>query len=74
MVTESLLAEMFSSVGPLESCKLIRKERVRNESFESETGCEFNLTLFFQSSFGFVDYVDHAAASVALQSLDGKQL
>ena len=27
-VTEALLAEVFSNVGPLEGCKLIRKEKV----------------------------------------------
>lgn len=27
-VTEGLLAEVFSNVGPLEGCKLIRKEKV----------------------------------------------
>jgi nucleolysin TIA-1/TIAR len=27
-VTDALLAEVFSSVGPLEGCKLIRKEKV----------------------------------------------
>lgn len=29
-VTEGLLAEVFSSAGPLEGCKLIRKEKVIN--------------------------------------------
>jgi hypothetical protein len=27
-VTDGLLAEVFSSAGPLEGCKLIRKEKV----------------------------------------------
>lgn len=31
-VTEALLAEVFSSAGALEGCKLIRKEKVRSHS------------------------------------------
>jgi len=52
-VTESLLAEVFSNVGPLEGCKLIRKEK---------------------SSYGFVDYLDHRYAAIALTTLNGRQM
>lgn len=50
-VTEALLAEVFSNIGPLEGCKLIRKEK---------------------SSYGFVDYLDHIYAAVALTTLNGR--
>eukprot|EP00250_Pteridium_aquilinum_P017774 c23780_g1_i1 orf=126-1820(+) len=52
-VSEKFLAEVFSTVGPLASCKLIRKEK---------------------SSFGFVEYLDHRAAAVAISTLNGRQL
>ncbi|KAG0613111.1 hypothetical protein M758_6G078000 [Ceratodon purpureus] len=52
-VTEALLAEVFSNVGPLEGCKLIRKEK---------------------SSYGFVDYLDHRYAAIALTTLNGRQM
>ncbi|KAK6944716.1 RNA recognition motif domain [Dillenia turbinata] len=52
-VTEPLLQEVFSSTGPLEGCKLIRKEK---------------------SSYGFVDYFDRRSASLAIVTLNGRQL
>ncbi|KAJ3675542.1 hypothetical protein LUZ60_004584 [Juncus effusus] len=52
-VTEALMQEVFQSVGPVEGCKLIRKEK---------------------SSFGFVDYYDRRSASLAIISLNGRQL
>lgn len=52
-VTEPLLQEVFSSTGPIEGCKLIRKDK---------------------SSYGFVDYFDRRCASLAIISLNGRQL
>ncbi|GMH14209.1 hypothetical protein Nepgr_016050 [Nepenthes gracilis] len=52
-VTEPLLQEVFSSTGPVESCKLIRKEK---------------------SSYGFIHYYDRRSASIAILSLNGRQL
>ncbi|XP_062197094.1 oligouridylate-binding protein 1B-like isoform X2 [Phragmites australis] len=52
-VTDTLLQEVFQSIGPVEGCKLIRKEK---------------------SSFGFIDYYDHRFASLAIATLNGRQL
>lgn len=43
-VTESLLAEVFQSIGPLEGCKLIQKEKVRSLVGE----------IFFASKISFI--------------------
>ncbi|XP_024514811.1 oligouridylate-binding protein 1 isoform X1 [Selaginella moellendorffii] len=72
-VTEALLAEVFATVGPLEGCKLIKKEKV-SSGFVSIL--PFSLTVFrylaWQSSYGFVDYFDHRSAAAAIITLNGK--
>ncbi|GAA0139966.1 hypothetical protein Leryth_010201 [Lithospermum erythrorhizon] len=52
-VTELLLQEVFSAAGPIESCKLIRKEK---------------------SSYGFVHYLDCRSATLAMLTLNTRQL
>nr|CAD1822568.1 unnamed protein product [Ananas comosus var. bracteatus] len=58
-VTEALLQEVFQSTGPVEGCKLIRKEKVN---------LFFSNLLFI---FGFVDYYDRRSAALAIMTLNG---
>lgn len=89
-VTEPLLQEVFASTGPVESCKLIRKERVccLNNFFMPWITLLLSLhkpstrllilwyILFtlLQSSYGFIHYFDRRSASLAILSLNGRHL
>jgi len=59
-MTEALLWEIFSTLGPVESCKLIKDKTVL------QGGTNAN--------YGFVDYHDHQTAQLALSSLNGKMV
>jgi nucleolysin TIA-1/TIAR len=56
-VTEELLYEIFSFVGPVESCKIC-KDRVSGQS----------------AGYGFVDYYDERAATLAIQQFNGRRI
>jgi len=58
-MTEALLWEIFSTLGPVESCKLIKDKSV---------------TSGVNANYGFVDYHDHQTAQLALSSLNGKSV
>ena len=82
-VTEVLLQEIFASTGPVESCKLIRKDKVggvtllsifsKTYYLELTSKCCFFFTLC-QSSYGFVHYFDRRSAGLAIMSLNGRHL
>jgi len=57
MVSEGLLYEIFSAIGAVESCKLIK---------DKTTGqC---------AGYGFVDFIDHNSANLAMEKFNGRQI
>ncbi|XP_028763245.1 oligouridylate-binding protein 1B isoform X2 [Neltuma alba] len=85
-VTEPLLQEVFASTGPVEGCKLIRKEKVGFAyvsgyvlfgSFRVSSEFKFffdGLASFMQSSYGFIHYFDRRSAALAILTLNGRHL
>ncbi|KAE8675323.1 Oligouridylate-binding protein 1A [Hibiscus syriacus] len=69
-VTEPLLQEVFASTGPVESCKLVRKDK----PFDCCIIVLLVCTLLEQSSYGFVHYFDRRSATLAILSLNGRHL
>ncbi|KAJ4839590.1 Oligouridylate-binding protein 1B [Turnera subulata] len=65
-VTEPLLQEVFASTGPVEGCKLIRKEK-RYYIFDISI-------VHVQSSYGFIHYFDRRSAALAILTLNGRHL
>ncbi|KAE8708719.1 Oligouridylate-binding protein 1A [Hibiscus syriacus] len=69
-VTEPLLQEVFASTGPVEGCKLVRKDK----PFDCRIIDLLFCTLLEQSSYGFVHYFDRRSAALAILSLNGRHL
>ncbi|PPR91148.1 hypothetical protein GOBAR_AA29545 [Gossypium barbadense] len=70
-VTEPLLQEVFASTGPVEGCKLVRKEKPIGFHM---IDMPFVLTLLMQSSYGFIHYFDRRSAALSILSLNGRHL
>ncbi|PON66024.1 Splicing factor-like protein, partial [Parasponia andersonii] len=82
-VTETDLQQLFSAAGPLEGCKLIRKDKVRlSREFDDKfsscldfLGCTSSrVYAIILSSYGFVDYFDRRSAAFAIITLNGRHL